>query len=316
MARSTRNSATNSPRASTAASCAPATGSPLSATSSTSTASPARRPPGPRRPRPGRTRRPAYPRGYHVLGPRILWLPRLRPLADEPWNLEHIDTMRAHAADSDAATLGIDPGDPVVLRPFECAAAARASPGHRASPPTRSTASTTPAAHWFSATSSSTTTPSSASPSGGSSGTTNASHTPRPPTENESIARPRLFAAVLVFARVTRTTTTPLGSLSLADPPRPLRGRLPHRRIARGVSEQKVRPAVLASVARRRSLQARGAVGLVVAKSGLSWQRPTAYEASLSRAHGPGRHQSDLICSAAGRRLGAEVGTRTERSSS
>src|SRR4051794_22943952 len=40
---------------------------------------------------------PAYPRGYHVLDPRILWLPRLRPLADEPWDLEHIDTNQAQA---------------------------------------------------------------------------------------------------------------------------------------------------------------------------------------------------------------------------
>src|SRR3954468_24002463 len=62
---------------------------------------------------------PAYPRGYHVLGPRILWLPRLRPLADEPSDLENIDTARSHAGDREAATLGIAPGDPVVIRPFE-----------------------------------------------------------------------------------------------------------------------------------------------------------------------------------------------------
>jgi GntR family transcriptional regulator len=62
---------------------------------------------------------PSYPRGYHVLSPRILWLPRLRPLADEPWDSEHIDTTQAHATDRDATALGIEPGDPVIVRVFE-----------------------------------------------------------------------------------------------------------------------------------------------------------------------------------------------------
>src|ERR687886_517991 len=61
---------------------------------------------------------PAYPLGYRVRGPRMLWLPRLRPLADEPWDLDHIDTTRSHAGNRDAATLGIGRGDPVILRPF------------------------------------------------------------------------------------------------------------------------------------------------------------------------------------------------------
>jgi hypothetical protein len=33
----------------------------------------------------------AYTRGYHVLGPRIPWLTRLRLLAHEPYDVEMID---------------------------------------------------------------------------------------------------------------------------------------------------------------------------------------------------------------------------------
>jgi DNA-binding GntR family transcriptional regulator len=60
-----------------------------------------------------------YPRGHRVLGPRIPWLPRLRPLTAEPWDVEVIDVARAAANPRDAAALAIDVGDPVVLRPFE-----------------------------------------------------------------------------------------------------------------------------------------------------------------------------------------------------
>src|SRR5215218_7613536 len=49
----------------------------------------------------------AYPRGYRVLGPRIPWLPRLRPLADEPLDVEVIDVMQATANERDAAELAI-----------------------------------------------------------------------------------------------------------------------------------------------------------------------------------------------------------------
>ena len=60
----------------------------------------------------------AYPRGYRVLGPRIPWLPRLRPLSDEPWEVEVIDVAQTTANARDAAELGVDAGDPVVVRPF------------------------------------------------------------------------------------------------------------------------------------------------------------------------------------------------------
>src|SRR5438034_4135988 len=60
-----------------------------------------------------------YPRGYRVLGPRIPWLPRLRPLRDEPWDVELIEVARAPANARDAAALSLDVGDPVVVRPFE-----------------------------------------------------------------------------------------------------------------------------------------------------------------------------------------------------
>ena len=39
----------------------------------------------------------AYPRGYLVRGPRIPWLPRLRPLVAEPWEVEIIDTTERPA---------------------------------------------------------------------------------------------------------------------------------------------------------------------------------------------------------------------------
>jgi DNA-binding GntR family transcriptional regulator len=60
-----------------------------------------------------------YPRGYRVLGPRIPWLPRLRPLQDEPWHVEVTDVASAAANERDAAALSLDVGDPVVVRPFE-----------------------------------------------------------------------------------------------------------------------------------------------------------------------------------------------------
>jgi GntR family transcriptional regulator len=60
-----------------------------------------------------------YPRGYRVLGARIPWLPRLRPLQDEPWDVEVIDVVSAAANERDAAALNLDVGDPVVARPFE-----------------------------------------------------------------------------------------------------------------------------------------------------------------------------------------------------
>jgi DNA-binding GntR family transcriptional regulator len=61
----------------------------------------------------------AYPRGYHVRGPRIPWLSRLRPLSDEPWEIEIIDTIERPASPEDADTFGIDPGEPITLSPFE-----------------------------------------------------------------------------------------------------------------------------------------------------------------------------------------------------
>ena len=162
---------------------------------------------------------PAYPRGYHVLGPRILWLPRLRPLADEPWDLEHIDTMRTHASDRDASELGIAPGEPVVVRPFELR-------GRDSGEPWASGITTHPLNGFNDAAEE-----------------LLLSHdfidddtlervaerriigyhervATRPPTDDERTTLDLgSFAPVLVFSRVTRTTTTPLGSLSLAARP-------------------------------------------------------------------------------------------------
>jgi DNA-binding GntR family transcriptional regulator len=162
---------------------------------------------------------PAYPLGYRVRGPRMLWLPRLRPLADEPWDLDHIDTTRSHAGNRDAAILGIAPGDPIVLRPFELR-------GRNSGEPWATGMTVHPlddvsdagrelllsqdfidddelqavaerriiGYHERVAT--------------------------RPPTDDERRALDLgSFASVLVFTRVTRTTTTPLGSLALAARP-------------------------------------------------------------------------------------------------
>src|SRR4051794_23720787 len=60
----------------------------------------------------------AYPRGYRVLGPRIAWLPRLRPLSEEPWTVDVIDVAQAAAHEGDAAELAVAIGAPVVVRPF------------------------------------------------------------------------------------------------------------------------------------------------------------------------------------------------------
>src|SRR3954449_9725358 len=60
----------------------------------------------------------AYPRGYRVLGPRVAWLPRLRPLPREPWTVDVIDVAQAEANERDAAELDIAIGAPVVVRPF------------------------------------------------------------------------------------------------------------------------------------------------------------------------------------------------------
>jgi DNA-binding GntR family transcriptional regulator len=162
---------------------------------------------------------PSYPRGYHVLGPRIPWLPRLRPLAAEPWDLEHIDTTQAPATDRDAATLTIDPGDPVVLRPFELRGRHTAKPwatglatypldGHN------DAATELLLSHDFI------------------DDTTlervaqrriigyHETAAARPPTDDEraNLDLPSL-AAVLIITRVTRTTSTPLGRLWLAARP-------------------------------------------------------------------------------------------------
>jgi DNA-binding GntR family transcriptional regulator len=74
----------------------------------------------------------AYPRGYRVLGPRIPWLPRLRPLADEPWDVEVIDVAQTTANSRDAAELAIGVEDPVIVRPFILRSASTHEPWARA----------------------------------------------------------------------------------------------------------------------------------------------------------------------------------------
>ncbi len=57
-----------------------------------------------------------YPKGYLVLGPRIPWISRLRPLIDEPWKVV-IDEARETTADDETAEgLEIEPGAPIVER--------------------------------------------------------------------------------------------------------------------------------------------------------------------------------------------------------
>lgn len=57
-----------------------------------------------------------YPRGYLILGPRIPWISRLRPLVDEQWKVV-IDEARETTADDETAEgLEIEPGAPVIER--------------------------------------------------------------------------------------------------------------------------------------------------------------------------------------------------------
>jgi GntR family transcriptional regulator len=61
---------------------------------------------------------PHYPRGYMVLGPRIAWLSRLRLLSDEQWEA-HIQRAERDVASPDVARdLSIEPGAPIIVRPF------------------------------------------------------------------------------------------------------------------------------------------------------------------------------------------------------
>ena len=60
----------------------------------------------------------AYPRGYRVLGPRIPWLPRLRPLSTDSYDVDVIDVIQTTANTRDASELALDAGDPVVVRAF------------------------------------------------------------------------------------------------------------------------------------------------------------------------------------------------------
>jgi GntR family transcriptional regulator len=61
----------------------------------------------------------AYPRGYHVLGPRIPSLSRLRLLVDEPWEVDILDVAEQPATEQEIDLFGLDPGDHTVLGPFE-----------------------------------------------------------------------------------------------------------------------------------------------------------------------------------------------------
>ncbi len=57
-----------------------------------------------------------YPKGYLVLGPRIPWISRLRPLVDEPWRVV-IDEARETAADDETADgLEIELGAAIIER--------------------------------------------------------------------------------------------------------------------------------------------------------------------------------------------------------
>lgn len=62
---------------------------------------------------------PAYPRGYLVLGPRIPWISRLRPLADEPPQVTIADVRRAQASVEVADALQIVPAGRLIERASE-----------------------------------------------------------------------------------------------------------------------------------------------------------------------------------------------------
>ena len=57
-----------------------------------------------------------YPKGYLVLGPRIPWISRLRPLVDEPWKVVIDDARETTADDETAEGLEIDAGAPIIER--------------------------------------------------------------------------------------------------------------------------------------------------------------------------------------------------------
>lgn len=57
-----------------------------------------------------------YPKGYLVLGPRIPWISRLRPLLDEPWKVVIDEATETTADDETADGLGIQPRAPIIER--------------------------------------------------------------------------------------------------------------------------------------------------------------------------------------------------------
>lgn len=57
-----------------------------------------------------------YPKGYLVLGPRIPWISRLRPLIDEPWNVLIDEAGETTADDETADGLKIEPGAAIIER--------------------------------------------------------------------------------------------------------------------------------------------------------------------------------------------------------
>jgi DNA-binding transcriptional MocR family regulator len=126
----------------------------------------------------------AYPRGYVVLGRRIPWLPRLRPLVDEPWEIEIIDTTERPAGPDDADTFGLIEGDPLARCLFQLRGTHTHTRGRSRSPPTRSTPSTPPPATSSAAPDSSTTTNSNRPHAGASSATTKPSPPDSPPPPN------------------------------------------------------------------------------------------------------------------------------------
>lgn len=57
-----------------------------------------------------------YPKGYLVLGPRIPWISRLRPLVDEPWEVVIDEAGETVADDETAEGLEIEPGATIIER--------------------------------------------------------------------------------------------------------------------------------------------------------------------------------------------------------
>lgn len=69
-----------------------------------------------------------YPRGYVVVGPRIPWISRLRPLAEEGWAVTIVDVGRTAMPATAAEALLVPSGSPAIVRLSRLAGATSGRP--------------------------------------------------------------------------------------------------------------------------------------------------------------------------------------------